>query len=121
MLTDISPYGRPRDLNPIGYQPSSSVGVTRDLSRHSTLIQNMDHLGLSHSLDPSPPRPWASQVSLSHGLDCIFLYFVFFYILVDLRIVLQMSSFTDVGRGVTSLKSGTDIGRLENYEIGLSC
>ncbi|XP_009368307.2 KH domain-containing protein HEN4 isoform X1 [Pyrus x bretschneideri] len=82
MLTDISPYGRPRDLNPIGYQPSSSVGVTRDLSRHSTLIQNMDHLGLSHSLDPSPPRPWASQ----------------------------MSSFTDVGRGVTSLKSGTDIG-----------
>ncbi|KAM1759951.1 KH domain-containing protein HEN4-like isoform X1 [Malus sylvestris] len=83
MLTDTSPYGRLKDPNPIGYQPSSSVGITCGLSRHSTLIQNMDHLGLSHSLDhPSPPRPWASQ----------------------------MSAFTDVGRGLTSLKSGTDIG-----------
>ncbi|KAM1683120.1 hypothetical protein EV1_033996 [Malus domestica] len=81
--TDTSPYGRPRDPALIGFQPSSSVGVTHGLSRHTTLIQSMDHLGLSHSLDhPSPPRPWASQ----------------------------LAAFTDVGRGLTSLKSRTEIG-----------
>ncbi|KAM1794079.1 hypothetical protein ACFX11_034596 [Malus domestica] len=81
--TDTSPYGRPRDPALIGFQPSSSVGVTHGLSRHTTLVQSMDHLGLSHSLDhPSPPRPWASQ----------------------------LAAFTDVGRGLTSLKSRTEIG-----------
>ncbi|CAN6686201.1 unnamed protein product [Malus baccata var. baccata] len=81
--TDTSPYGRPRDPALIGFQPSSSVGVTHGLSRHTTLIQSMDHHGLSHSLDhPSPPRPWASQ----------------------------LAAFTDVGRGLTSLKSRTEIG-----------
>ncbi|KAM1242617.1 hypothetical protein ACFX2G_034955 [Malus domestica] len=81
--TDTSLYGRPRDPALIGFQPSSSVGVTHGLSHHTTLIQSMDHLGLSHSLDhPSPPRPWASQ----------------------------LAAFTDVGRGLTSLKSRTEIG-----------
>ncbi|KAM1790321.1 hypothetical protein ACFX12_034404 [Malus domestica] len=81
--TDTSPYGRPRDPALIGFQPSSSVGVTHGLSHHTTLVQSMDHLGLSHSLDhPSPPRPWASQ----------------------------LAAFTDVGRGLTSLKSRTEIG-----------
>ncbi|XP_048424588.1 KH domain-containing protein HEN4 isoform X2 [Pyrus x bretschneideri] len=81
--TDTSPYGRPRDPSLIGFQQSSSVGVPHGLSHHTTLIQSMDHLGLSHSLDhPSPPIPWASQ----------------------------MAAFTDVGRGLTSLKSGTEIG-----------
>lgn len=63
VLTDTSPYGRLRDPAPIGFQPSSSVGVTHGLGRHTTLTQSMDHLGLSHNLDhPSSPRPWASQV-----------------------------------------------------------
>ncbi|BFG41265.1 hypothetical protein CerSpe_275400 [Prunus speciosa] len=87
MLTDTSPYGRLRDPTPIGFQPSSSVGVNHGLSRHTTLTQSMDHLGLSHSLDhpSSSPRPWASQMVASRGI-------------------------TDTGRGLTSLKSGTELG-----------
>ncbi|XP_020426115.1 KH domain-containing protein HEN4 [Prunus persica] len=87
MLTDTSPYGRLRDPTPIGFQPSSSVGINHGLSRHTTLTQSMDHLGLSHSLDhpSSSPRPWASQMVASRGI-------------------------TDTGRGLTSLKSGTELG-----------
>lgn len=62
LLTDTSPYGRLRDPAPIGFQPTSSVGVTHGLSRHTTLSQSTDHLGLNNLDHPSSPRPWASQV-----------------------------------------------------------
>ncbi|PRQ24476.1 putative K domain-containing protein [Rosa chinensis] len=88
VLTDTNPYGRLRDPGPTGFQPSSSVGVTHGLGRHTTLTQSMDHLGLSHNLDhPSSPRPWASQMVAPRGIS-------------------------DTSRGLTSLKSGSDLGRL---------
>ncbi|KAL6269828.1 hypothetical protein ACE6H2_026739 [Prunus campanulata] len=113
MLTDTSPYGRLRDPTPIGFQPSSSVGVNHGLSRHTTLTQSMDHLGLSHGLDhpSSSPRPWASQVSLSLSLSLSLSFFV--VVVVDILIGLQMVAsrgITDTGRGLTSLKSGTELG-----------
>lgn len=50
-----------RDTAPLTLQ--SSVGVSHSLSRHTTLTQSMDHLGLSQSLNrPPSPRLWASQV-----------------------------------------------------------
>ncbi|XP_024165108.1 KH domain-containing protein HEN4 isoform X2 [Rosa chinensis] len=86
VLTDTSPYGRLRDPAPTGFQPSSSVGVTYGLGRHTTLTQSMDHLGLSHNLDhPSSPRPWATQMVAPRGIS-------------------------DTDRGLTSLKSGSDLG-----------
>ncbi|KAK9905236.1 hypothetical protein M0R45_000348 [Rubus argutus] len=85
LLTDTIPYGRLRDPAPIGFQSSSSVGVTHGLSRHTTLSQSMDHLGLNNLDHPSSPRPWASQMVAPRGIS-------------------------DTGRGLTSLKSGSDLG-----------
>ncbi|RVW21856.1 KH domain-containing protein HEN4 [Vitis vinifera] len=59
-MNEISPYGRVRD--PASFGLHSSVGVSPSFSRHTTLTQSMDHLGLSHSLDhPTSPRLWPSQ------------------------------------------------------------
>ncbi|XP_050365807.1 KH domain-containing protein HEN4 isoform X2 [Argentina anserina] len=86
VVSDSGPYGRLSNPAPIGFQLSSSVGVTHSFSRHITLSQSMDHLELSHNLDhPSSPRPWASQMVAPRGIS-------------------------ETGRGLTSLKSGSDLG-----------
>ncbi|KAH8484149.1 hypothetical protein H0E87_028539 [Populus deltoides] len=49
-----------RDSAPYIMQPRA--GNSHNLSRQTVITQNMDHLGLSHSLDrPPSPRLWASQ------------------------------------------------------------
>ncbi|XP_024444266.1 KH domain-containing protein HEN4 isoform X5 [Populus trichocarpa] len=49
-----------RDSAPYIMQPTP--GNSHNLSRQTVITQNMDHLGLSHSLDrPPSPRLWASQ------------------------------------------------------------
>ncbi|XP_011043042.1 PREDICTED: KH domain-containing protein At4g18375 isoform X4 [Populus euphratica] len=49
-----------RDCAPYIMQPTD--GNSHNLSRQTVITQNMDHLGLSHSLDrPPSPRLWASQ------------------------------------------------------------
>ncbi|KAJ6691075.1 KH DOMAIN-CONTAINING PROTEIN HEN4 [Salix koriyanagi] len=49
-----------RDAAPYILQPTA--GNSHNLSRQTVIAQNMDHLGLSHSLDrPPSPRLWASQ------------------------------------------------------------
>ncbi|KAK9988942.1 hypothetical protein SO802_029181 [Lithocarpus litseifolius] len=106
ILTDTSPYGRIRDPVSLGNHPSVGVshglsrhtitqstdplvGVSHGLSRHTPLTQSMDHLGISHGLDrPPSPRLWASQSAGG----------------VNLR------SNPDVGRGLTSLKGGLELG-----------
>lgn len=106
ILTDTSPYGRIRDPVSLGNHPSVGVshslsrhtitqstdplvGVSHGLGRHTPLSQSMDHLGISHGLDrPPSPRLWASQSAGG----------------VNLR------SNPDVGRGLTSLKGGLELG-----------
>ena len=67
-MNEISPYGRVRD--PASFGLHSSVGVSPSFSRHTTLTQSMDHLGLSHSLDhPTSPRLWPSQVKALPSLS----------------------------------------------------
>jgi poly(rC)-binding protein 2/3/4 len=57
-----------RDSAPYIMQPRA--GNSHNLSRQTVITQNMDHLGLSHSLDrPPSPRLWASQVFSSSLLD----------------------------------------------------
>ncbi|KAL3567589.1 hypothetical protein D5086_030240 [Populus alba] len=49
-----------RDSAPYIRQPTA--GNSHNLSHQTVITQNMDHLGLSHSLDrPPSPRLWASQ------------------------------------------------------------
>lgn len=68
MLPDTSPYGRMRDSAPLGIHTSPPG---HSFSRHTTLTQSMDHLGLSHTLDrpPSPPKSWASQAKSAPTLS----------------------------------------------------
>ncbi|KAK9287451.1 hypothetical protein L1049_015872 [Liquidambar formosana] len=87
VITEISPYGRVRDPASLGLQ--SSVGISHSLNRHTSLTQSMDHLGLSRNLDhPTSPRSWASQTIAG----------------VNSRGV------TDIGRGLTSLRGGIELG-----------
>ena len=60
--------GPARDAAPYILQPTA--GNSHNLSRQTVIAQNMDHLGLSHSLDrPPSPRLWASQVFSPSLLD----------------------------------------------------
>jgi poly(rC)-binding protein 2/3/4 len=76
-----------RDSAPYIMQPTP--GNSHNLSRQTVITQNMDHLGLSHSLDrPPSPRLWASQVFSSYLLDiniclppCWIIIFVYFVLL----------------------------------------
>jgi poly(rC)-binding protein 2/3/4 len=76
-----------RDSAPYIMQPTP--GNSHNLSRQTVITQNMDHLGLSHSLDrPPSPRLWASQVFSSSLLDiniclppCWIIIFVYFVLL----------------------------------------
>ncbi|XP_050211146.1 RNA-binding KH domain-containing protein RCF3-like isoform X2 [Mercurialis annua] len=44
------------------YNLHSPAGVSHSQNQHSTITNNMDHLGLSHSIGhPISPRSWASQ------------------------------------------------------------
>lgn len=57
---DTSPYGRPRDVVPLGSQPA--LGISHSLSRH-TFSQGVDHLAFSRNLDrPSSPGLWTPPV-----------------------------------------------------------
>ncbi|KAF3435099.1 hypothetical protein FNV43_RR22186 [Rhamnella rubrinervis] len=87
LLPDTSPYGRMRDSAPHGIHASPPA---HSFSRHTTLTQSMDHLGLSHALDrpPSPPKAWASQ--MMGGVST--------------------RGFTDSSRGLTNLKGGLELG-----------
>lgn len=106
VFTDTSPYGRLRDPPPLGSHPS--VGVSHSLGRHTTLTQStdpsvavshslsrhtinqsLDNLGISHGFDrPPSPRLWLSQSAVG----------------------VNPRSITDVGRGMTSLKGGLELG-----------
>ncbi|XP_021291013.1 KH domain-containing protein HEN4 isoform X2 [Herrania umbratica] len=88
VLTETSPYERLMDTAPLGLQVSS--GVSHNLSRHTTLAPNsMDSFGLSRSLDcPYSPGLWTSETAN----------------------VLNPRSTTDIGRGLTSLRGGFELG-----------
>ncbi|XP_057976486.1 KH domain-containing protein HEN4 [Malania oleifera] len=86
-ITDISPYGRVKDIASLGIH--TSLGPSHSLNQQTSLARSMDHLGLSHGLDrPASPPLWSSQ-SLA-GLN--------------LRVG------TDVGKGLTSFKGGLELG-----------
>ncbi|KAK6253334.1 hypothetical protein QUC31_015054 [Theobroma cacao] len=88
VLTETSPYERLMDTAPLGLQVSS--GVSYNLSRHTTLAPNStDSFGLSRSLDcPHSPGLWTSETGN----------------------VLNPRSTTDIGRGLTSLRGGFELG-----------
>uniref|UniRef100_A0A5B7BJP2 K Homology domain-containing protein n=1 Tax=Davidia involucrata TaxID=16924 RepID=A0A5B7BJP2_DAVIN len=87
VITEISPYASVREPPSLGLH--SSVGVSHGLDRHITLTQSMDHLGLSHNYDhPPSPRLWASQTVAG----------------------VNPRSIMDVGRGLTSVKGGLELG-----------
>lgn len=134
IIADTSPYGRIRDPVSLGNHPSVGVshslsrhtitqstdplvGVSHGLGRHTPLTQSMDHLGISHGLDrPPSPRLWASQVrSLSLPLSvCRSSHnFATSYGWVWLQSAggVNLRSNPDVGRGLTSLKGGLELGR----------
>ncbi|XP_077216677.1 KH domain-containing protein HEN4-like [Tasmannia lanceolata] len=80
-------YGKVREPASSGLY--SSFGLSHSLDRQSTLPHNMDHLGLSHSIDlPSSPRLWPSQ---TYGGG-------------------NPRSFTDIGRGLPTLRGGLELG-----------
>ncbi|XP_021903807.1 KH domain-containing protein HEN4 isoform X1 [Carica papaya] len=85
---ETSPYGKLTDSTaPVSLR--SSVGLSQNLSRHSTFTPGMDHLGFSHTYDSPPsPRLWGSQtvgrVNSSMG--------------------------DDVGRGLTATRCGLELG-----------
>ncbi|KAI4299170.1 hypothetical protein L6164_032654 [Bauhinia variegata] len=86
VLADTSPYGRLRDPVPTGSQPV--VGSSHSLSRH-TLTHGMDHLGLSQNLDhPPSPGLWTSKTVAG----------------------INSRGINDVGRGLTYLKGGLELG-----------
>ncbi|OMO85254.1 hypothetical protein CCACVL1_10315 [Corchorus capsularis] len=88
VLTDTSPYERLSDTAPLGLQASS--GVSHNLSRHTTLTLNStDSLGLPISSDRShSPGLWTSEMATG----------------------LNPRSITDIGRGLTSLRGGFELG-----------
>ncbi|KAA8536391.1 hypothetical protein F0562_028869 [Nyssa sinensis] len=87
VITEISPYASLREPPSLGLH--SSVGVSHGLDRHITLTQSMDHLGLSQNYDrPPSPRLWASQTLAG----------------------VNPRSIVDVGRGLTSIKGGLELG-----------
>lgn len=89
LLTGTSPYERMRDPAPLGINVSPPIGVNNSISRHTTLNQSLDHLGLSHTLErPPSPRPWTSQ--MVSGVNTW--------------------GIPDAGRGLTSLKGGLELG-----------
>ncbi|KAI6678335.1 hypothetical protein NL676_039131 [Syzygium grande] len=87
VLAETSPYGRLKD--PVALGLDTSPGISPGLSRYTTLTPSTDQLGLRHHLDhPSPPRIWTSQ-----GVAGV-----------------PQRSISDGGRGLTSLRSGTELG-----------
>ncbi|KAK3420192.1 hypothetical protein EUGRSUZ_G00993 [Eucalyptus grandis] len=87
VLAESSPYGRQKDPVALGLDTSS--GDSPGLSRYMTLTASTDQLELRHHLDhPSAPRLWTSQ-----GVAGV-----------------PQRSNSDVGRGLTSLRSGTELG-----------
>lgn len=71
---ETSPYGKLTDSTaPVSLR--SSVGLSQNLSRHSTFTPGMDHLGFSHTYDSPPsPRLWGSQVSFCLSLPPFQMY-----------------------------------------------
>ncbi|KAM7479042.1 hypothetical protein LguiA_027255 [Lonicera macranthoides] len=88
LIAEPSPYGRVWDPPPsLGFH--SSGGLPHNRSQHANLTQSMDHLGLSHNSDhPPSPRLWASQTPGG----------------------LHPRSGPDGGRGLASVKGGTELG-----------
>ncbi|KAF8032066.1 hypothetical protein BT93_D1086 [Corymbia citriodora subsp. variegata] len=87
VLAESSPYGRLKD--PVAPALDTSPGIAPGLSRYTSLTPSTDQLGLRHHLDhSSPPRLWTSQ-----GVAGV-----------------PQRSNSDVGRGLTSLRSGTELG-----------
>ncbi|XP_043713315.1 KH domain-containing protein HEN4-like [Telopea speciosissima] len=85
-IPEIGPYGRVRE--PTSPRLYPSMGLSHDIDRQTSLTQSMDHLGLSHSIDHSPPRLWASQ-TVGGG---------------------NPRGITDIGRGLTAHRSGIELG-----------
>ncbi|XP_042495803.1 KH domain-containing protein HEN4-like [Macadamia integrifolia] len=85
-IPEIGPYGRGREPTSPRFYPS--MGLSHDIDQQASLTQSMDHLGLSHSVDHSPPRLWASQ-TVSGG---------------------NPRGVTDIGRGLTNHRGGIELG-----------
>lgn len=87
VLAETSPYGRLKD--PVARGLDTSPGISPGVSRYATLTPSKDQPGLRNHLDhPSPPRSWTSQ-----GVAGV-----------------PQRSISDVGRGLTSLRNGTELG-----------
>ncbi|XP_028787302.1 KH domain-containing protein HEN4 isoform X1 [Neltuma alba] len=84
-LPDASPHGRLRDPVPIGVQPA--IGVSHSLSRH-TMSQNIDQVVSRYLDNSSSPGSWAPR--MVSGINS--------------------RGVNDVGRGLTSLKGGLELG-----------
>ncbi|KAE8008327.1 hypothetical protein FH972_004848 [Carpinus fangiana] len=88
VFTDTSPYGRLRDPPPLGSHPS--VGVSHSLGRHATFTQSTDpSVGVSHSLSRHATFNQSTDPSV---------------------VGVNPRGITDVGRGMTNLKGGLELG-----------
>lgn len=98
----------------------SSVGISNSVNRHTTLTQSMDNLGLSHNLDgPPSPRLWTPQVKFSVSI-CPYssspigfskVSHILGVALIQTGAGLNSRSILDVGKGLTSVKGGLELGR----------
>ncbi|XP_052205228.1 KH domain-containing protein HEN4 [Diospyros lotus] len=87
MKIDTSAYERARDPSSLGLH--TSVGASHSLTSHTNLTKSMDHLGLSYKYDHAASPKLRSSQAVGG---------------VSIR------STADVGRGLTSIKGGLELG-----------